>query len=176
MKLNSFMENFGIVGARSLSFGLITIGIALLFVKKQTAISSVTAIAVSSVVFFVVIVFSGQIFFEKYDIRDISQLLHEKQKEGFSIMHYGKYHGQYHFIGRLTQPLVSLENKKEISEYAANHEKVALITYESRNKIIKAENTYFQQPFRNRIVVLWNKKGIAEFITLKEENMIQETD
>ncbi|MDD2736438.1 MAG: glycosyltransferase family 39 protein [Desulfuromonadaceae bacterium] len=176
MRLTSFMENFGVVAARSLSCGLITIGIALFLVKKQTAVRSVTAIAVSSVVFLVVIVFSGQLFFERYDIRPISQLLNEKQKDGFSILHHGKYHGQFQFLGRLTQPLVSLESKKEIGTYAASHEKVALITYESRNKIIKEEDIYFQQPFRSKKVVLWNKKGIAEFIAVTEENLSQETE
>jgi 4-amino-4-deoxy-L-arabinose transferase-like glycosyltransferase len=175
-KLNNFMENFGVAGARSLSFGLIIIGMAILFVKKQSKTGFVATIAVSSVAFIAVIVFSGQLFFERYDIRPISQLLNEKQKDGFSILHQGKYHGQYQFLGRLTQPLVPLESNKEIGAYAASHEKVALISYESRNKIIKEEDIYFQQPFRSKKVVLWNKKGIAEFITVKEENMSQETE
>jgi 4-amino-4-deoxy-L-arabinose transferase-like glycosyltransferase len=176
MKLNNFMENFGVSSARSLSIGLITIGIALFYVKIQTATRFVAIIAASSVVFFIAIMFSGQQFFERYDIRPISQLLNEKQQNGFSIVHQGKYHGQYQFLGRLTQPLVSLQNKEEISSYAASHEKVALITYESRDKIINEEDIYFQQPFRNRKVVLWNKKGIAGFMTFKEENMVQESE
>lgn len=176
LKSNNLMENFGIAGARSLSFGLIIIGIAIFFANKQSKTGLVTTIALSSVAFIAVIVFSGQQFFERYDIRPISQLLHEKQTDGFIIIHHGKYHGQYQFLGRLTQPLVSLESKKEIGTYAANHEKVALITYESRNKIIKEEDIYFQQPFRSKKVVLWNKKGIAEFIAVKEENMSQETE
>ena len=176
LKSNNFIEDFGVMGARSLAFGLIAVGIILYFVKNKSSAGFVTTVAVSSVAFFLLIVFSGQALFARYDIRAISQLLHEKQKDGFTILHSGKYHGQFHFIGRLTQPLVALGNNKEISEYAASHEKIALITYEPRNKSIKDEDIYFQQPFRNRIVVLWNKKGIAEYMTFKEENRVQETE
>lgn len=83
-------------------------------------------------------------------------------------MHYGKYHGQYQFIGRLTQPLVALETEREIGEYAVNNDKVALITYEPRTKVIKEEDVYFQQPFRSKLVVLWNKKGITDLVERHE--------
>jgi len=168
MKLGSFMENIGISGVRSLSFGLIAIGIALFFLKKQSTTSLVTCTALSSAVFFVVIMFSGNAFFDSYDLRGISQELKEKQGAGYTILHYGKYHGQYQFIGRLTQPLVPLETKEAIGEYAANHDKVALITYEPRTKTINGEDIYFQQPFRSKRVVLWNKKGISDFVRLHE--------
>lgn len=176
MKLNNFMENFGVTAARSLSVGLITIGMALIFVKTETAARFVATIAASSVALVIAIVFSGQLFFERYDMRPISQLLHEKQQDGFSIVHQGKYHGQYQFLGRLTQPLVALQDSNEIGSYAARHEKVALITYESRDKIVSEADIYFQQPFRNRKVVLWNKKGIAKVVSFKEENMVQESE
>ncbi|MBV5340667.1 MAG: phospholipid carrier-dependent glycosyltransferase, partial [Deltaproteobacteria bacterium] len=121
-------------------------------------------------VFFVLILFSGNTFFDKYDLRGISQAIKEKQDSGFNIMHFGKYHGQYQFIGRLTQPLVPLDTKEAIGEYAANHDKVALITYEARTRAVNQEDVYFQQPFRSKKVVLWNRKGIAKLAKLPGVN------
>lgn len=168
MKLGRSMENIGISGARSLSFGLIAIGMVLFFLKKQSTARLVNYTALSSVVFFVIILFSGNTFFDNYDLHGISHVLKEKQDAGYNILHYGKYHGQYQFIGRLTQPLVSLETRESIAEYAANHDKVALITYEPQTKTINQKDIYFQQPFRSKKVVLWNKKGILNLVKLDE--------
>lgn len=166
MKPGWAMENIGISGARILSFGLITIGSTLFFLKKQSTSGLVNCTALSSAVFFVLILFSGNAFFDSYDLRAISRVIKVKQDAGYSILHYGKYHGQYQFIGRLTQPLVALETAGAIGEYAANHDKVALITYESRMEVVNQEDIYFQQPFRSKKVVLWNKKGILNYSRL----------
>jgi 4-amino-4-deoxy-L-arabinose transferase-like glycosyltransferase len=170
MKMGGAMEAIGISGARSLSFGLITIGTTLFFLKKQSTARLLNYTALSSAVFFVLILFSGNTFFDKYDLRGISQAIKEKQDSGYRIMHFGKYHGQYQFIGRLTQPLVPLDTKEAIGEYAANHDKVALITYEARTRAVNQEDVYFQQPFRSKKVVLWNRKGIAKLAKLPGVN------
>lgn len=166
MKLGNALVNVSISGARTVSFGLVAIGVTLFFLKKQPVTRLVNYIAVSSVAFFVVFMIGGTAFFGKYDLHRISHLLKEKQDEGYTILHYGKYHGQYHFIGRLTRPLVSFFTKDTISAYAATHEKVALITYEPQAKVVNEEDIYFQQPFRNQKVVLWNIKGISHLTEL----------
>ena len=58
----------------------------------------------------------------------ISGVLKAKQEAGYSVLHIGKYHGQYQFLGRLDQPLVALDSKEAVGAYVADHEKVALIT------------------------------------------------
>lgn len=176
MKSGTLVADFGDSGARLLSFGLVTIGAALLFIKTEAMSGFMYKTAASSAAFLAVIAFSGNAFFDRYDIRAISQVLNEKQKEGYSIVHFGKYHGQYQFLGRLTEPLVSLGSKKEISEYAVNHKNIALITYESRTEVINDEDIYFQQPFRNKKVVLWNMNGITKFVTNKVEKNPEKPD
>jgi 4-amino-4-deoxy-L-arabinose transferase-like glycosyltransferase len=170
MKPGGAMEHIGVSDVRSLSFGLIAIGVALFFLKRQSISGLTNCTALSSAVFFVLILFSGNAFFDSYDLRAISQVIKVKQDAGYSILHYGKYHGQYQFIGRLTQPLVALETAGAIDEFAANHDKVALITYEPRTEAINLEDIYFQQPFRSKKVVLWNKKGISNYSKLHGGN------
>ena len=167
-KLGGAMEGLGVSGIRTLSFGLIAIGMTLFFLSKQSTTRLINYTALSSVAFFSLILFSGTAFFDSYDLRGISRAIKEKQDAGYKVLHYGKYHGQYQFVGRLTQPLVALETVGAIREYAAHNDTVALITYEPRTKTIKEEDIYFKQPFRSKQVVLWNKKGIADFVKLQE--------
>lgn len=168
IKPSGIMENIGISGVRSMSFGLIAIGAMLFFLKKQTTARLVNYIALSSVVFFILIMFSGNTFFDRYNLSDISKVIKERQDAGYTVMHIGKYHGQYQFVGRLTKPLVPLDTKEAIGAYAADHDKVALITYEPGAKTINREDIYFQQPFRSKTVVLWNRKGIANLTKFPE--------
>ena len=168
MNSGGLMANIGISGARSLSFGLIAIGTALFFLRKQSTANLINYTALSSVAFFILIQLSGSGVFGNYDIRSISQAIKAKQEAGYNIMHLGKYHGQYQFIGRLTKPLVALDTVEAITAYAASHDKVALITYEPKTRAINKEDTYFQQSFRSKNVILWNKKGISNLAKLPE--------
>jgi 4-amino-4-deoxy-L-arabinose transferase-like glycosyltransferase len=173
-KTGGAFENIGISGIRSLAFGLIVIGAALSFLKKQSTSGLINYTALSSAAFFVLILFSGNTFFDRYDLRGISGAIKEKQDAGFNIMHSGKYHGQYQFIGRLTRPLVPMETVEAIGKYAANHDNVALITYEPKARTVNQEDIYFQQPFRNKKVVLWNRKGISNLVKLPDAERSEE--
>ncbi|MDD2365723.1 MAG: glycosyltransferase family 39 protein [Desulfuromonadaceae bacterium] len=156
-----FIANIGIPVTRWLSAGLLAIGLSLFFVRSHSVTRLIYSTALSSLALLVMILCGGSTFFHKYDVTDISQRLKEKQEDGYTILHYGKYHGQYQFIGRLTRPLLELHTKSEITGYAAEYEKVALITYEPSDEVVNKEDIYFQYPFRNKKVILWNKSGIG---------------
>ena len=162
------VEQFGASGTRALSFGLVAIGIVILSLKQSSLSRLVNHTALSSVAAFAIVASSGSSLFERYDLHRISGALKTKQEEGYTILHYGKYHGQYQFLGRLNQPMVTMESMEAISQYAKSHEKVALITYEPQTATMSRDDIYFQQPFRSKQVVLWNKSGIQNFIKLRE--------
>jgi 4-amino-4-deoxy-L-arabinose transferase-like glycosyltransferase len=45
-----------------------------------------------------------------YDLRPIAQQIHELQQRGHALANNGKYHGEFHFLGRLQQPLANVRD------------------------------------------------------------------
>ena len=149
----------------------IFVGSIILFMKPQSANKLITIIALSSVVILITVEFAGSYnFFNRYDIRNIAHILREKQGEGYTIIHNKKYHGQYQFIGRLTQPLVVLNNKKSIAEYVKIHKKSLLVTYEKPKNAIAKSMVLYQQQYRGKKVVLLGERGIRYFLNPDKAN------
>ncbi len=147
------------------AFAFVLLGVIMFFIRPSSMDELIKIIALSSLVIFMSIVFIGSInFFSRYDVINIAQVLRKKQEEGYKIIHYGKYRGQYQFLGRLTKPLVVLSNKKIIDEYVATHKKVLLVSYEEPEKIIDKAMVLYQQPYRGKKVILWKEKGINFFL------------
>lgn len=155
----------GISGLPALSCGLIALGITMFLAMRRATTSRLVGYTALSALLLGALVFaSDSAFFQRYDLHDISSAIRQKQEEGYTVLHQGKYHGQYHFLGRLKEPLVTPGSLEEIGWYAANREKVALVSYEPATRALDPEAIYFQQPFRSKKVVLWNKRGITQLV------------
>ena len=161
IKSGHLLQYFGAGELKIAASLLFSTGAAMLFLRGGTLADSVKYTAVASFVLCAAVIIGGNTFFHRYDLHGISEAVRAKQSEGYQVIHQGKYHGQFHFVGKLQQPLVALEDKKEIARYVATHDKVALITYERQNTPIEPMEIFFRQPFRSKQVVLWNKNGIA---------------
>jgi 4-amino-4-deoxy-L-arabinose transferase-like glycosyltransferase len=147
---------------------LILCGTGLFFIKPLSMDKMIKIIAISSMFIFVMTFgLAGYYkYFNMYDVSNIAHMLKEKQSKGYTIIHYKDYHGQYQFLGRLTQPLVALNDKKSIVEYVQTHKKVLLVTHEKKEKIIHKDTILYQQPYKDEKIVLWNEKGIQHFLKL----------
>lgn len=64
-----------------------------------------------------------------YDLRAFSARLAELQAAQRPIAHVGKYHGQFHFLGRLREPLAVVNNRKSALRWARAHPEGYLILY-----------------------------------------------
>ncbi|MBL0714807.1 MAG: hypothetical protein JJV98_14020, partial [Desulfosarcina sp.] len=159
------IANISIGISLTLSVALIFLGGTIFFTKPSSIDKLIKIIALSSMVFFITVgTISSYIFFSQYGVSNIANILKEKQEKGYAIIHYGTYHGQYQFLGRLTQPLVVLSDKKSIREYAGTHKKVLLITYEEPEEIINKDMILYEQPHKDEKAVLWKEKGIPHFL------------
>ena len=158
------LQNFAAGELKLAASPLFAVGAVMLFLRSGTLADSVRYTAGASFVLCAAVIMGGNSFFHRYDLHGISEAVRARQSEGYQVIHQGKYHGQFHFVGKLQQPLVALDDKKQIAQYAATHEKVALITYERETSIIEPGEIFFRQPFRSKQVVLWNKSGIARLM------------
>ena len=144
--------------------GLMSMGGILLFVKPRSMEALLNLVAVSSIALIILLFAGAGRLLERYDVSPVAKFLSEKQQQGFDIVHYKKYHGQYQFFGRLRQPLVVLDDKDSIATYVQKHDKVILITYEKPKKKIDRQDILYEQRYLNKKVVIWKKSGITHFL------------
>ena len=95
---------------------------------------------------------------EAYDMRPISRYLHTLQQEGIPLAHEGKYHGQFQFLGRLTNAPETVD-PKQIAAWFEQHPGGRLIAYLKRPP--QQIQTEFTQRFYGRFVTIldapaWN--------------------
>ncbi len=147
------------------AIGIVVLGGFMLFVKIKSMDSLIKTVAVSSALVLVTLVFfSANTILQRYDMSGIAHVLKEKQDENYTLVHYGKYHGQYQFPGRLLKPLIIVRSKDALQGALQQHEKVLLVSYKKQADAYPADEVIFQQSFKNKTVYLLNEAGIVHFL------------
>ncbi|MBU5611607.1 ArnT family glycosyltransferase [Geomonas azotofigens] len=164
IKHGKLLKHFDLMEIRIAAAGLIVLGAVLFLLRPRTMPALVNQVATASLACCLLVLVGGNSMFQRYELHPMAQAVRQKQAEGYQVLHAGKYHGQFHFLGRLSQPLVELPSRDEIRAYAATHDKIALITYVKDTQRIDPKDYYFLQPFRSRQAVMWTRDGIATFL------------
>lgn len=90
----------------------------------------------------------------KYDVRPIAQVLRQAEDEGRPIAAVDKYHGQYHFAGRLRRPFAEM-GITEATLWIAENEKGVLV---SHRKVTGAGKPCLALPFRGKEIYLYARR------------------
>lgn len=94
-----------------------------------------------------------------YDLGPLAKHLSEAQSKGYTIANYGKYHGQFNFLGRLTKPLVETGDG-EIKQFLKDTPKAKIVSYHDRIKKDRVPD--YVQSFRNRLIAVWDGKAVLK--------------
>lgn len=106
-------------------------------------------------------------FMDSFNIKDASVFLKTKMDEGLPVANMGQYHGQYHFLGRLTQPITELDKKTDTyEEFESNHPGTLFISYqqEDEDTLPEKAKVCFTHEYRGENVVFWQFPGQREAI------------
>lgn len=97
---------------------------------------------------------------DAYDLRAVSHFLGERQAAGSPLAHLGRYHEQFHFYGRLRQPIDAIDPDKA-DRWARQHPNGFIVAY-YRGRIPDVGSApAFQQAFRTRWLVVWPAAALA---------------
>ncbi len=94
----------------------------------------VSCLAWNSLLLIFVVHYMLHIYLDTQNLTKISQSIAKLQKSGKVVAHYRKYHDQYHFLGRLKEPLKILKSRKDLNEYIKLHPNDGVIIYLKRDK------------------------------------------
>jgi hypothetical protein len=88
-----------------------------------------------------------------YDVRPASRFIAQAQAEGRPVAFVGQYHDQFHFYGRLTQPIEEI-SWSELQDWAKGHPNGLIIDTFAKNPPSEFANPVFQQPYRGQILLI----------------------
>ncbi|RKZ40327.1 MAG: glycosyltransferase family 39 protein [Gammaproteobacteria bacterium] len=86
-----------------------------------------------------------------YDLHEISQHISTLQRRGEKFAHFGDYHGQYQFLGRLKKPLTVVD-EYTICPWLAQHPQGQLIVYFSSSYKKLSQYANYVQAYRSKVV------------------------
>jgi len=147
--------------------GFLLSGLILLFIPARSAVQNAKVIA-GCTLLALLPAFSTlkTSFLIGYDIKPVATFIKQERDAGRLIVHLGKYHGQYQFLGRLTQPLVVLRHhtEEDTKVFAQLHPNALFVSYVREGEAIPEWATCcYKQRYRGKNVVVWEKSSEGEF-------------
>lgn len=91
-----------------------------------------------------------------YDLHRVGAALKQLQSTGHKIAYLGTYHDQFHFLGRLEQPLVPITSPEAQSWIQDNPNQYIIVYYDEWDHKLAPEQPYYFQPYRSSILAIWN--------------------
>ena len=98
-----------------------------------------------------------------FDLEPLARRIAELQRAGHPVAHVSKYHGQYHFLGRLETPIAATW-EHDVQAWAAAHPDGKVIGYHDHG--IRGGPPEFVQAFRHRQVAIWSAAQVLADPTL----------
>jgi 4-amino-4-deoxy-L-arabinose transferase-like glycosyltransferase len=92
-----------------------------------------------------------------YDLHQLSQQIERLQRTGETIVHFGQYHGQYQFLGRLRQPL-PIVDEYEICSWFIQNPDGKLVVYFARQYQELSQHAEYVQAYRSKQVGILDVK------------------
>lgn len=137
--------------------------IAISNIGVRDAFREVRLIAVAVTVLMVTLHFTAApALNEAFNLKPAAQRIKAWQDEGRPVLYVGKYHGEFQFLGRLTQPLHNIEDMRDVPAWAKSHPTGVVVATRSPREITKYPDPIQILPKRAKILVMWNAKDFAK--------------
>ncbi|MGR9012466.1 MAG: ArnT family glycosyltransferase [Gammaproteobacteria bacterium] len=143
---------------------LVASAVILAAVKAKAIQDSVLSICVVSVIALIT-VSSG--FFavaaDSYDTKPAARTIAKLMGENRAIAFYGsKYHGQYHFAGRLKQSITVISGFADLHDWAVRHRDGFIIVSDSNSGALPQSLISYHFPFRGQNIGLLSSRALLE--------------
>ncbi len=130
-------------------------GAAVLFCRRWPLPGRLGALAALSAVFVVVSNLAIKPpLAAAYDLKPLALKLAEWERQGIPLANFGKYHGQYQFLGRLKKPITQVGIvDPDFRNFLTDHPDGRIVAY--HNKLPKAAKPIAIYRFRTRLIAVW---------------------
>lgn len=142
---------------------LIALGAGLWLWRPQSTSTALRALAYSVVGFMVAAhVIYRAANYAHDDLKPMAQQLAAAQEHGATVAYWGKYSGDFQFLGRLRSPLQVVLDHKEFATWLAEHpQDCVLVVYHGTDSAPEAQAEFTQDYRASRRVGLWRAGVLA---------------
>ncbi|MBM3581013.1 MAG: glycosyltransferase family 39 protein [Alphaproteobacteria bacterium] len=100
---------------------------------------------------------------QAHDLSATARRLKAWEDAGEAIAHVAKYHGQFHFAGRLEKPIAVIGlNDRDSGDWLAAHAQGKVVSYRDRLPAAGEPQPLSADPFRDGWVVVWDRDQLAQ--------------
>ncbi|MDP6604245.1 MAG: glycosyltransferase family 39 protein [Rhodospirillales bacterium] len=139
-------------------------GIAVAAVPLQTMAGRLAALAALSVVTVAAAHAAAMpVLRESFNLEPLAQRLETWESAGRPLAHYGKYHGQFHFLGRLRRPFAIIGDQ-EVARWVADNPNGLIISYNDRTPPQAAPAA--SQNYRRKIIGVWDAAAVRADLSI----------
>lgn len=134
---------------------LILVAVAVYWFRPGTGLAGRTA-AISGLMAVAVIglhLAVKPVVLASHDFRAFSERLKEFEDRGHRFVTFGKYHGQFHFLGRLTQPIAVVDGPANLEKWLADQSKAMVVSL--KRDLPPGAAPSAQVRFRGRLIGVW---------------------
>ena len=136
---------------------LLAVGAAFVSVPDIRSEVRIIAITAASVIVFTHMA-AAPALRHAYDLSFPAQIISDWQNDGKKMAYVGKYHGEFHFLGRLEKPLLVLPHMAAAIKWADENPDGIIIDV-VRQSEIKADPIAFF-PYRGKYLVVWEARSL----------------
>jgi hypothetical protein len=96
-----------------------------------------------------------------YDLQSAANYIAKAQRQGYAIAYEGKYHGQFHFLGRLKKPIIETRNLN-ITNWLAKSPRAKIISVQTK---INDSNPKpdFVAKYRGKYITIWDRSTVLSY-------------
>lgn len=143
---------------------LLGLGLAVLAWHPSNAVDSVRILTLAMLG----VVFAAHLAYreagrEYHFIQAFADRLATAERQGIPIAHWREYHGDFHFLGRLRQPLTEIDTKQALLEWMDAHREGYVVLLRQPNPAVSEDGAEFAQFYRGkRRLMLWKSAELLD--------------
>ena len=142
---------------------VVALAVALLFFKAQTPRIEVRLIAAMAGTFMVLLHFAAAPALDRaFNLQPAAERIKAWQDDGRPVLYVGKYHGEFQFLGRLTQPLDNLVEMRDVPAWSAENPTGVVLATRSLKEITQYPDPVMTLPKRAKVLVVWDAKDFIK--------------
>jgi 4-amino-4-deoxy-L-arabinose transferase-like glycosyltransferase len=157
-------------GGETRILGLLVVLVATYFIFRppESVVSRISTICiVSTIIVASAHVVAKPVFDHAYDLETLAKRVADYQAAGYLVANYGKYHGQFNYLGKLTKPVAESGDGEIRRQLAANPRLKVIAYYE---KLEGSSKPDFTKDFRSKIIAVWDRATLLPHPEIASRN------
>ncbi|MGV6852225.1 MAG: ArnT family glycosyltransferase [bacterium] len=114
-----------------------------------------------------------QVTMASQNVEPLAKQIAIYQQQGIDVVQLRKYHDQFHFAGRLEQPINNICPDAE--QWISHHPSAVVVVYSKHKPELFAGEAIAQFPYRSRYAWLWKASDFKEVLSISKQQNDKET-